>query len=104
MKLKAYISGKVTGLNDYREKFAEAENMLKEDYDILNPIKVVDTLPENTPYEDIMSIAFAMIDICDCIYVMDNWRESPGAIRELNYACSKAKRIINEKNLSFSNE
>jgi hypothetical protein len=43
-----------------------------------------------------MKVCFAMIDVCECVYLMDNWMDSPGARREKEYAESKKKIIFCE--------
>lgn len=43
-----------------------------------------------------MAICTAMIDVSEAVYMLGNWKESPGAIRERFYAMSKEKRVIYE--------
>ena len=40
-------------------------------------------------YERIMQMCFETISKCDYIYMMPEWIDSPGAIRELNFAHSR---------------
>lgn len=94
--MKIYIAGKITGLPRERmlHHFAEAENYLRQEgYTVLNPT----VLPEGLDYEDYMHICFAMIDICDEVYLLNNWQDSPGAKREAEYAFEKRKRIVCEE-------
>lgn len=37
-------------------------------------------------YEEIMAVDFALLRQCDAIFLMPNWRESPGAVREEAHA------------------
>ena len=88
-----YIAGKITDLPNYKENFQRAEDkLLGLGHICLNP----SNLPEGLPYEAYMPICFAMIDACDTIYMLDNWKDSKGAIRELAYAQSKGKKIMYE--------
>lgn len=50
--MKIYISGAITGTDDYVERFAKAEKELTEQgYSVVNPAKVNAQLSEDTPYE-----------------------------------------------------
>ena len=51
--MKIYISGAITGIDDYMERFAKAEKKLTEQgYSVVNPAKVNAQLPEDTTYEE----------------------------------------------------
>ena len=95
--MKVYVAGKISDLDREKvcEKFKEAENfLLTKGHDVFIPI----VLPvyKSMSHEDYMHICYAMIDICDAVYMLDNWRESVGAKLEYEYACSKNKEIIYE--------
>jgi len=77
--MKIYIAGKITGLDNYKEEFEKAERMLKESgHSVMNPA----VLPDGFEYEEYMQICFAMIDVCDTMYLLSNWEDSSGAKRE----------------------
>lgn len=91
--MKIYIAGKITDNPDYKQHFAEAEKRLTEaGHTAMNPT----CLPLGFDYEDYMRICFAMIDVCDAVYMLNNWEDSPGAIREYEYAKGKGKEIMFE--------
>lgn len=95
--MKIYISGAITGTDDYMERFAKAEKELTEQgYSVVNPAKVNAQLPENTTYEEYMKMCFCMLDMCDSIYMLNNWDKSCGANREYGYAMAKDKVIMYE--------
>lgn len=80
--MKVYISGKITGLPQGRveKKFKDAEEWLRaEGYTPVNPTRL--QIPD-LEYEDYMKIDFAMLGICDAIYMLSDWKDSLGAIRE----------------------
>ena len=55
--MKIYISGAITGTDDYMEQFAKAEKELTEQgYSVVNPAKVNAQLPEDTSYEEYMKL------------------------------------------------
>ena len=95
--MKIYISGAITGTNDYTERFAKAEKELTEQgYSVVNPAKVNAQLPEDTTYEEYMKMCFCMLDMCDGIYMLKGWEKSCGANREYWYAMGNCKTIICE--------
>ncbi len=88
--MKIYIAGKITGLTDYKEVFAEAEaQMIAQGHSVMNPAG----LNAGFGYEDYMKICFSMIDVCDGIFMINNWSDSDGAKRELKYAIEQCKNV-----------
>ena len=82
-----YISGKITGTDDYLERFNRAENMLSTySAPIVNPAKVNSMMPMGTTYQQYMDMSMCMLRMCDAIYMLDGWRESNGAVLEHQYA------------------
>lgn len=97
MKKRIYISGRITGTDDYMERFAGAQRELVEQgYSVINPAAVNSAMPDDTTYEEYMEMAFTMLDMCDCIYMLKGWEESCGANREYGYAFAKDMAIIIE--------
>lgn len=96
-KLKVYISGGITGVEDYMNNFSKAESKLIEDgYSVVNPAKVNSMLPQDTDYEEYMKMSMCMLDMCDYIYLLKGWQDSRGANREYGYALAKDKTIMFE--------
>ena len=75
-----YISGPITGVADYWERFADAENMLSETS--LIPINPAGAFPEGLPYEWYMNIDLRIVDQCDTLCFLDGYGHSNGAARE----------------------
>ena len=95
--MKIYISGAITGTDDYMERFANAEKELTENgYSAINPAKVNAQLPEDTSYEEYMKMCFCMLDMCDSICMLKDWEKSCGSNRELGYAMAKDMIIMYE--------
>lgn len=91
--MKVYIAGKMTGLPNYHERFNQVETELKKHgHAVMNPARMTDGFS----YEDYMKVCFSMIDVCDMIYLMDNWIDSPGATREKVYAETNKKLVYCE--------
>lgn len=93
--MKIYIAGKISGLNreDVIKKFEAAQNSL-----IANghQVFIPSVLPayEEVSHEDYLHICYAIIDVCDAVYLLSDWEKSEGAILEFDYAQQKQKKII----------
>lgn len=98
-----YISGQITGTDDYMERFAEAEKQLTErGYTVINPAKINANLPENTPYKRYIDISLELLRGCDSIYMLDGWEESKGARLEYYYAETMGYKILHQMSLRKS--
>lgn len=94
---KIYIAGKITGLKNYKEKFGTVEMKLnKEGHICMNPAR----LNLGFSWIEYMHICIAMLDVCDTIYMLENWESSMGAIEEHNYAFEQGKKIIYQGELN----
>lgn len=100
MKLRIYISGAITGTDDFMERFKKAEDFLKEKgHSVLNPAHANSYMPEDATYEEYMKICFALLDMADAIYMLDGWEESCGANREYGYALARDMIVFKEGDL-----
>ncbi len=96
--MKIYISGPITNVLDYKEKFDEAEKHLKEKHpnaEIINPTMIV--LPASCTHEDYMNIDFMLLDLADAIYMLKGWDLSKGACMEYGYAIAKDLIVLKEE-------
>lgn len=92
-----YISGKVSGTDDYMERFAKAEKELTEQgFYVINPAKMDGVLPKCCSYEDFMKIDLALLEMCEGIYMLKGWEKSCGANREYDYALAKDMTVMFE--------
>ena len=93
---RIYISGPMTGDENYKSRFLKAEEELREKgYDVINPARV-DTLLHNASYEDYMKVDMFLLDMCDTIYMLKGWRKSCGANREYGYAMAMDYIVLQE--------
>ena len=95
--MKIYIAGKITGQERTAMiiKFEAAAMHLKaQGHHPFIPC----VLPEydDVPHEDYLHVCYAMIDICDAIYMLSDWQQSKGARMELQYAADHKKEILYE--------
>jgi len=87
MKDKIYISGKITGDANYMIHFAEAEESLKnQGYIVVNPAKILSNMPKETTYEEYMELSIKLLSMCNEIFLLCNWWDSAGALREHAFA------------------
>lgn len=94
---RVYISGAITGTDDYMERFKAVEDMLKADgHMVYNPAHANSFMPEGTTYEEYMKVSFLLLDMADTIYMLKGWEKSCGANREYGYALAKDKAILFE--------
>lgn len=94
-KSVCYLSGAITGVPDYAERFAAYEKYLEGcGYAVINPVKINSMLPEGTEYEEFLIMCRAMIDISDVVFQMPNCENSRGCHWEQVYAEEKGIPVI----------
>ena len=85
-----YMSGPITNVLDYEDKFAEAEKRIKSRYpdsEIINPTMI--KLPSTCTHKDYMNIDFMLLDMADAVCMLPGWDMSKGACMEYGYAIAK---------------
>jgi len=97
--MKIYISGKMTGATDLnRPKFESAEALIRaHGHEPVNPHKLVHDHDQS--YEEFMRVDIEALKKCDAIFLLDDWKESPGALREVTEALEM--KIIFFQKFSF---
>ena len=96
--MKVYLSGKITGDAGYRQKFEAVQNELTSyGYVVFNPA----VLPDGFEYEDYMSLDLLILSRCDAIYLLRDWKNSPGAKRELEEARRLGLQILDEDSIKI---
>ena len=88
-----YISGPITGVENYRERFDKvAEELHSRGYIVLKP----SVLPKGLTDAQYMRIDLAMIDCADCVYFLRGYERSAGALLELDYCRYTDKEVLYE--------
>lgn len=92
-KQRVFISGAITNRENYKEHFDMAEKLLSDlGYIVINPT----ILPLGLTHREYMSICVALLDICDCIYLLKGWENSRGSCEEYEIAVETGKIILYE--------
>lgn len=102
MQKTIYISGKITGTDDYKDRFLKAEQELRSrGFNVLNPVKAGKWLerylaPEVPTWIQYMKQAIKSMMSADSVYMMKGYKESKGARLELFLAKILQYEIIYE--------
>lgn len=89
--MKIYIAGKITGKADYKAAFQKVQEELKElGHTVMSPA----VLPQGFEHYEYMHICYSMIDVCEGVFFLDNWKDSKGARLEYMYATKGNKKIM----------
>lgn len=84
MACRVYIAGKVSGTDDYKERFGEAEAYLR---DLgFEPVNPVDHNYDTWTYKMLVDRGFRLLMSCGVIALLPGFEDSPGARAELAYA------------------
>ena len=90
MKRKVYLSGPMTGISNYKERFDEiAHELESKGYTVLNPA----ALPKGLAYGEYFPICIAMIEAAETVLMIPGWHQSKGACLEHMYAKTVGKEI-----------
>ncbi len=85
--MKFYISGAITNNPNYEEQFNTAEEALKRaGHEVINPARVNMPLPDSTTHDEYMHVSFALMDLAEAVFMLENWVDSKGAHMEFEYA------------------
>lgn len=81
---KVFISGPITGVQNYEENFSLREKALKElGYSVVNPVKIGEVLKKQLhrepKYEEYMKVCLTSLLDCDGISFLDGHENSKGS-------------------------
>lgn len=102
---RIYLSGPITGNEDYINDFAKAEkelmDMLGADkVDIINPANLRYLMPKDSTWDEYMKICTELMNILGedgIIYMLPGWKTSAGACVEYGYARAVGMTIVKSK-------
>lgn len=94
---RIYLSGPITGVPDYLERFEEAETKVQlMGYAPINPAKMNHCIPDMASFshEEYMSICLELLRHVDGIYMMKGWENSKGAKMELTQVLERHQEYM----------
>lgn len=94
---KIYISGKITGMEEEAYAlFEKAESDIKKlMWEPVNPMKLKHD--HDKSWQSYMRECVKALCDCHCIYMLNNYRDSPGALIELEIAIQLGIDVIFQK-------
>lgn len=100
-KIKIYIAGPITDLPENNiDEFRIVETILKKKgYDTIVPHDLfcgIDT--QHFSHTDYMNICLPAAKNCNCLCFLEGWRESKGAIMEMELAIENNLKVVFAKN------
>lgn len=96
---RCYISGPITGTDDYMERFARAAERLRGmGYEPVNPAAVTAQLPP-MEWAECMAVAAKCMEMCGTIYQMRGWQGSRGAVIEWHLAAAMGMDVLDAEGL-----
>ena len=80
-----------------RYLFEKAQRELEyKGYDVVNPAKIAQGLPGSFTREQCIDVQLCALKYCDAIYMLSDFKNSQGAMEELNFAHNCGIEIIYE--------
>ena len=86
--MRIYLSGPITGVEDYHLNFLKAENQVRDIFkndEVINPMWMGNMLPGGS-HEEYMTLCFALVGMADKMVMLDGWQQSQGACMERSLA------------------
>lgn len=79
--MKIYISGRISGCTNYKEKFHRAaEEIRAKSHEAINPCDLDAILdPKTTSWEQYMLADLGLLRCCEALYLLPDWEDSRGA-------------------------
>ena len=95
--MRIYISGPMTGVDNYVAHFSTAEQFLTSlGHTVMNPASVDACMPEDVSYDEFLNLDLYLMAMCDAVYLLNGWNKSNGAKVEAADAIHKKMIIFTE--------
>lgn len=93
-RLRIYISGPMTGNDNYLNEFLQATQTIRSAGHIpVNPA-ALETVYPDADREEYLKFDLMLLAACDAVYFLPGWQESRGANREYGYALGLDKILV----------
>ena len=84
---RIYISGPITGSENYMEKFSKKQLELEKlGNEVVNPSLPHLIMPNSSTWQEYMDICIPLLKLCDEITMLKGCESSKGSCEELRYA------------------
>lgn len=84
--MRVYISGPISGNEEYRDQFRRAAEVLdNRGISYINPAEIITVMPAGN-WGEYMRIAATLVEMADAITFLDGWELSTGARMERAWA------------------
>ena len=97
--MTVYISGGITNVRNFKDKFKAAEkHLLKLGFNVINPAELQGSvMHEEFKHGEYMDICIPLLSLSNCIYLLNGWQESEGAKREIRQARVFGLSIVTQR-------
>lgn len=96
--MRVYISGPITGTEDYLERFEKTKaSIMAAGAEVINPAALNYVMPKDATHEEYMKMCIPLLDMADVIYMMSGWQQSKGCGIEFEHAYENGISICFEK-------
>ena len=101
--MRVYISGKITGDPNYKEKFEKAEKHIESLGHIpINPAKLDLVMPKDATYIEFIEVCVQLLKFSDIVYFLSDFMDSKGAVYEFELARHFNKKTVFEGEIFIS--
>ena len=91
--MRIYISGPITGTDDFAERFADAAEIIAErGHEYFNPAKLAEVMP-GAEWIDCLTIDGMLLKKADAITMLPGWERSSGALYEFFWARANGLKL-----------
>lgn len=95
--MRVYLSGKISGTDDFLERFEKAEAvLLSKGQIVINPAKVGAACPSEFEWQDYMDVCKVLFEKAEAILMLKGWEDSKGAQIEKRWAKERNIPILYE--------
>lgn len=91
-----YLSGPITGINNFHKAFEDAEiKLMEKGYEeIINPAFMDRILNKSASHKRYMTIDFMLLDFADVLVQLPGWEKSIGCNQEYGYALGRDMIVL----------
>ncbi len=90
-----YLSGPITGVENYERKFLAAEQeLVSRGYKVVNPAQLSKVLCNCDDFDTFMDVDMYLLSKCNVLVQLPGWEKSIGCNREYGYALARDMIVL----------